>query len=61
MALGRTTSTVRTPFQTETAKFWQLDTPTAMWDRVAGFEAHSCKSGRKQIPTEISESPNAVS
>ena len=35
MALGRTTSTVRTPFQTETAKFWQLDTPTAMWDRVA--------------------------
>jgi len=35
MALGGTTSTVRTPFQTETAKFWQLDTPTAMWDRVA--------------------------
>lgn len=34
-AYGSATSTVRTPFQTETAKFWQLDTPVAMWDRVA--------------------------
>ena len=34
-AFGSATSTVRTPFQTETAKFWQLDTPIDMWDRVA--------------------------
>lgn len=34
-AFGSATSTVRTPFQTETAKFWQLDTPIDIWDRVA--------------------------
>jgi hypothetical protein len=34
-AFGNTTSAVRNPFQTETAKFWQLDNPTDMWDRVA--------------------------
>ena len=34
-ALGGLTSTLRTPFQTQTAEFWQLDTPTAIWDRVA--------------------------
>ena len=33
--LGSLTSTLRTPFQTETAKFWQADTPAAIWDRVA--------------------------
>ncbi len=33
--LGSLTSTVRTPWQTETARFWQGDNPTAMWDRVA--------------------------
>jgi hypothetical protein len=39
-AFGSATSTVRTPFQTETAKFWQLDTPIDMWDRVADTLAH---------------------
>jgi hypothetical protein len=34
-AVGGLNSSVRTAYQTETAKFWQLDTPTAMWDRVA--------------------------
>jgi hypothetical protein len=34
-ALGGKTSTVRTVTQTETAKFWQNDTPTGQWDRVA--------------------------
>ena len=34
-ALGGTTSTVRTPEQTQTAVFWQVDTPAAMWNRVA--------------------------
>ena len=34
-AYGSLTSTVRTPYQTETAKFWQLDTATAIWNRVA--------------------------
>ncbi len=34
-AYGSATSTVRTAFQTETAKFWQLDTPVGIWDRVA--------------------------
>jgi hypothetical protein len=34
-AVGGQVSTLRTPFQTQTAQFWQFDTPTAMWDRVA--------------------------
>jgi hypothetical protein len=34
-AYGSATSTIRTAFQTETAKFWQLDTPIGIWDRVA--------------------------
>jgi hypothetical protein len=33
--LGSSTSTLRTAFQTETAKFWQGDTPAAIWNRVA--------------------------
>jgi hypothetical protein len=32
---GSATSTVRSTFQTQTAKFWQLDTPIGIWDRVA--------------------------
>jgi hypothetical protein len=34
-ALGSSTSSVRTPFQTETARFWAGDTPAAIWNRVA--------------------------
>jgi hypothetical protein len=34
-AFGNMNSAVRSPFQTETARFWQLDNPTDMWDRVA--------------------------
>lgn len=34
-AYGAADSTVRTPQQTQTAQFWQADTPAAMWDRVA--------------------------
>ena len=34
-ALGGATSTTRTPEQTQTAIFWQDDTPAAMWNRVA--------------------------
>jgi hypothetical protein len=34
-ALGSATSTVRTAEQTQTAVFWQADTPAAMWNRVA--------------------------
>jgi hypothetical protein len=34
-ALGSATSTVRTPEETQTAEFWQLDTPAAIWNRVA--------------------------
>ena len=34
-ALGSATSTTRTPEQTQTAIFWQADTPAAMWNRVA--------------------------
>jgi hypothetical protein len=32
---GSATSSVRSTLQTETAKFWQLDTPIGIWDRVA--------------------------
>jgi hypothetical protein len=35
MAFGGATSSARTTYQTETATFWQGDTPTDMWDRVA--------------------------
>jgi hypothetical protein len=34
-AVGSATSTTRTPEQTQTAIFWQTDTPAAMWNRVA--------------------------
>jgi hypothetical protein len=34
-AYGSASSAVRTAEQTETAIFWQQDTPTAMWNRVA--------------------------
>jgi hypothetical protein len=34
-ALGSATSTTRTAEQTQTAIFWQTDTPAAMWNRVA--------------------------
>ena len=34
-ALGSATSTVRTAEQTQTAVFWQVDTPAAGWNRVA--------------------------
>jgi hypothetical protein len=34
-ALGSATSTVRTAEQTQTAIFWQDDTPAAIWNRVA--------------------------
>jgi hypothetical protein len=34
-ALGSANSTIRTPEQTQTAIFWQSDTPTAIWNRVA--------------------------
>jgi hypothetical protein len=34
-ALGGQVSTLRSPFQTQTAQFWQFTTPTAIWDRVA--------------------------
>ena len=34
-ALGSATSTVRAAEQTQTAIFWQDDTPAAMWNRVA--------------------------
>jgi hypothetical protein len=34
-AFGRQDSSVRTATQTQTAVFWQVDTPPAQWDRVA--------------------------
>jgi len=40
-AYGSTTSTVRTAWETETARFWQSDTPVAMWNRVADDLAES--------------------
>ena len=34
-AWGSLTGSLRTPYQTETAKLWQLDTATAIWNRAA--------------------------
>jgi len=41
MQLGRVNSATRTPEQTQTAVFWQVDTPPAQWDRVADALAMS--------------------
>jgi membrane-associated phospholipid phosphatase len=38
-ALGGLTSTSRTAYQAQTATFWQVDTPTGQWDRVADYLA----------------------
>jgi hypothetical protein len=38
-ALGGLTSTGRSTYQTQTATFWQVDTPTGQWDRVADYLA----------------------
>jgi membrane-associated phospholipid phosphatase len=35
MRFGSLTSSVRSPAQTQTALFWQSDSPTALWNRVA--------------------------
>jgi hypothetical protein len=40
-ALGSADSTVRTAEQTQTAVFWQVDTPAAMWNRLADALAAS--------------------
>jgi hypothetical protein len=40
-AYGSATSTARTAWQTETARFWQSDTPVAAWNRVADDLAES--------------------
>jgi hypothetical protein len=34
-SIGSKTGSSRSAYQTETAEFWQLDTPLAIWDRVA--------------------------
>jgi hypothetical protein len=39
--VGGATSATRTPEQTQTAVFWQVDTPPAQWDRVADALAMS--------------------
>ncbi len=40
-AFGSATSSVRTPWETQTAQFWQSDTPVAAWNRVADALAES--------------------
>jgi hypothetical protein len=47
-AYGSASSAVRTAEQTETAIFWQQDTPTAMWNRVTDdlAEAHAISLSR---------------
>ncbi len=64
-AYGSATSTVRTAFQTETAKFWQLDTPIAIWDRVADSlaEAHHLsplRSARLLAMVDMAEADAAI-
>jgi hypothetical protein len=64
-AFGGATSTVRTTYQTETAKFWQLDTPTDMWNRVADSLAQAnhfnlMRSARLLAFLNISEADAAI-
>jgi hypothetical protein len=46
--LGSVNSTARTPEETQTAMFWQDDTPAAMWNRVADELADSHGTGLTQ-------------
>jgi hypothetical protein len=48
-ALGSATSSVRSAFDTQTAIFWQADTPAAMWDRVA--DALATERGQGLVQT----------
>jgi hypothetical protein len=64
-AFGNTTSAVRTTFQTETARFWQLDNPTGMWDRVADSLAEEhhfnlLRSARLLAFVDIAEADAAI-
>lgn len=59
MAFGSLHSTVRTSDETQTAAFWQLDTPVGIWDRVADsllLENHEnlLQSARVLALTDIS-------
>jgi hypothetical protein len=64
-AYGSATSSVRSAYQTETAKFWQLDTVTAIWDRVADSlaEAHHfslLRSARLLAMVDMAEADAAI-
>ncbi|MGN6792740.1 MAG: vanadium-dependent haloperoxidase [Streptosporangiaceae bacterium] len=50
---GSADSTVRTPEQTQTAIFWQADTPTAMWDRVADRLAVASDASLSQAARQL--------
>ena len=55
-ALGSATSSVRTPEQTQTAVFWQDDTPAAMWNRVADQLAqarHTTLTGTARLLAQL--------
>jgi hypothetical protein len=55
-ALGNATSSVRTPEQTQTAIFWQDDTPAAMWNRVADQLAqarHTTLTGTARLLAQL--------
>ena len=55
-AFGSATSTVRTAEQTQTAIFWQDDTPAAMWNRVADQLAqahHATLIGTARLLAEV--------
>jgi membrane-associated phospholipid phosphatase len=62
---GSATSTLRTAFQTDTAKFWQLDTPIGIWDRVADSLAQEhhlnlLRSARFLALVDIAEADAAI-
>lgn len=64
-AMGSLTSTVRTAYQAETAKFWQLDTPIDMWDRVAdslaeGHHFNLVRTARLLAMLNVAEADAAI-
>jgi hypothetical protein len=62
---GSATSALRSAFQTDTAKFWQLDTPIGIWDRVADSLAQEhhlnlLRSARLLALVDIAEADAAI-
>jgi hypothetical protein len=51
--VGSATSAARSPFDSETAVFWQADTPTGIWNRVADALADNDHAGMPTVARRL--------